>query len=125
MTPQAVALPYGCMQKTLASKENKERVLEPLTKCLGQLKPDTPNSEADQIFAVARGLISQLLFPSQLKNELERRMKESTETSDRSLINLLEKWGTTQAWKGICEVWASLFGLRPWVSLYYKTLRCV
>lgn len=113
VTPRAVALPYGCFQKTLAHPDNKDRVLEPLTGCLSRLRPDTPNAEAQKIFSEGRELLSRLVFPLDFQKELIRRMEESGRDG---LLKLYEKWGARAAWKSICEVWASLFGLRPWVS---------
>lgn len=116
VTPQAVALPYGCLQKTLTHPDNKKEIFEALAKCLGQLEPNTPNSEANEIFQQARRLITRLKWPEEFNKELTTCMESSGVTGDRSLIELYEKWGANAAWKSICDVWASLFGLRPWVS---------
>lgn len=115
VTPQAIALPYGCLQKALGTGINKEKVLGPLTKCVGQLKPDTSNLEADEIFREARGLITQLEFPVECRKELEKRMREAADSSEKGLIALYEDWGPEATWNSICTVWSSLFGLRPWV----------
>lgn len=111
--PQAVALPYGCMQKTLSTGSNKQRVLAPLTICLAKLKTDTSNKEASEIFREARKLIGLLEFPRELQQNMEKLMKNE----DGRLLLLYEQNGPQAAWKAICDVWASMFALRPWISL--------
>lgn len=114
VTPQGVALPFGCFQKTLNSPENK-KLFTPLTECLSELKPYTPNLDADRVFRKARGLISQLEFPSAFQAEWNSLMEDSTESIDR-IKSLYEACGAPAAWNAVVSVWASLFGLRPWVS---------
>jgi len=123
VTPRAVALPYGCFQKCLTDPQNKSSLFA-LQQCLKTLLPDTPNLAAHTIFTQARNIILKLHCPDALRNELRRCLEVEdknypidTSASDSTLLDLYDKWGQPAAWKAICQVWSSLFGLRPWVSL--------
>jgi len=113
-TPQAVALPYGCMQKSLNDSANKD-VLSKLQKALGNLQPSTSNADAQKIFEEAQSLIHNMKMPDALKVELEKAMVAvgATQGEDR----LKKLFIPRDAWTSIKSVWASLFALRPWVSL--------
>mmetsp|Transcript_54501 Transcript_54501/g.116427 ORF Transcript_54501/g.116427 Transcript_54501/m.116427 type:complete len:1571 (-) Transcript_54501:182-4894(-) len=115
LTPQAVALPYGCMQKALTDKVNKETVLPKLEKVLGRLKAKSSNEEAQLIFEEAQLLISQMKMPDDLKKALEDSMKKVGQQDGEERLSPL--FNARDAWDAIRGVWTSLFALRPWVSL--------
>merc|ERR1712061_76080 len=70
LTPQAVALPYGCMQKALTDSANKDKVLKELDKVLGQLQPKTSNQDAQFVFEEAQLLIDAMQMPESLKSDM-------------------------------------------------------
>jgi len=114
-TPQAVALPYGTMQKALTCTENAKEWLPKLEACLHQLQPTTSNEDARVIFEEAQVYINKLVMSKDLEEELRKAMeKVGAEDGEKRLLNLYNK---REAWDATKQVWASLFGLRPWVSL--------
>jgi alpha-glucan, water dikinase len=114
-TPQAVAMPYGCMQKALTSSENAKDCLPKLEACLQKLQPTTSNQDARGIFEEAQSIIEKLRLPSDLASDLEKAMDAvGAKDGEKRLCNLYNK---QEAWCATKKVWASLFGLRPWVSL--------
>jgi len=114
-TPQAVAMPYGCMQKVLTHNANCKEWLPKLEKALRQLQPTTSNAQAKVIFAEVQALIEELSMPSELGEALVKAMESTGDKEgDRRLCKLFHK---AEAWDATRKVWASLFGLRPWVSL--------
>jgi len=114
-TPQAVALPYGCMQKTLTHPENAQIVLPKLQACLERLQPTTSNERAAAIFEEARQLILQLALPPELGKALKDSMQVVGGRDGEGRLSGL--FNESEAWEATKQVWASLFGLRPWVSL--------
>lgn len=113
-TPQAVALPYGCLQKVLLHPDNSE-VLPKLDRTLSKLQPNTSNQDAHAIFEEARLIIEELQMPQQLAQALKQSMDEvGTKEGEHRLQNF---YNETEAWDATKKVWASLFALRPWVSL--------
>ncbi|CAE7711158.1 R1 [Symbiodinium sp. CCMP2456] len=113
-TPQAMALPFGTMQKCLTAECNKD-VLPVLEKVLGRLQPDSSNEEAQVIFEEAQQLVESMHFPEPLKKALVETMEGvgSRDGEDR----LLQLFREQDAWQAIKGVWSSMFALRPWVSL--------
>lgn len=65
--PQALALPFGCFQKTLACRANRFG----LQKVLQDLQPTTSNTEAKDIFKRAQICIRRLDMPPELAQALE------------------------------------------------------
>ncbi|CAE7208792.1 R1 [Symbiodinium natans] len=114
LTPQAVALPYGTMQKSLTDDSNKD-VLPMLEKVLNRLQPSTSNDEAQVIFEEAQQLVESMRFPKALKESLNAAMKEVADRDGEDRLAKLFK--ERDAWQAIKGVWSSLFALRPWVSL--------
>jgi alpha-glucan,water dikinase len=114
-TPQAVALPYGCMQKALTDLTNKEDVLPNLQRVLGRLQPGTSNSEAHRIFEEAQALVEEMQMPEGLKTHMLTSLAKVGEKQGEA--RLKELFDAKDAWYAIKGVWASLFALRPWVSL--------
>eukprot|EP00928_Gymnodinium_smaydae_P040973 TRINITY_DN2774_c1_g4_i1.p1 TRINITY_DN2774_c1_g4~~TRINITY_DN2774_c1_g4_i1.p1 ORF type:complete len:2307 (+),score=559.49 TRINITY_DN2774_c1_g4_i1:84-7004(+) len=113
-TPQAVAMPYGCMQKVLTHKENA-KVLPKLEACLRRLQPTTSNDDARCIFEEAQHLVESLEMPPELAKALGEAMEQvGSEEGEKRLSKLYRE---PEAWSATRKVWASLFGLRPWVSL--------
>eukprot|EP00930_Biecheleria_cincta_P046432 TRINITY_DN32012_c0_g1_i1.p1 TRINITY_DN32012_c0_g1~~TRINITY_DN32012_c0_g1_i1.p1 ORF type:complete len:2307 (+),score=411.66 TRINITY_DN32012_c0_g1_i1:130-7050(+) len=114
-TPQAVALPYGCMQKTLTSSVNSKVWLPKLEACLTRLQPTTSNEDAREIFEEAQVYINKLQMSKDLEEALAKAMEEvGAKDGEKRLAKLYNK---REAWEATKQVWASLFGLRPWVSL--------
>jgi len=112
--PQAVALPYGCMQKALTDKVNSFQ-LTALQKVLSRLKPDSSNEHAKDIFFEAKAIIESLKMPASMENAIVTAMEEvGTKDGEK---RLLQKFDKGDAWEATKKVWSSLFGLRPWVSL--------
>jgi len=114
LTPQAVALPYGTMQKSLTDDCNKD-VLPMLEKVLNRLQPSTSNEDAQVIFEEAQQLVESMRFPKALKEALSSAMKEVGDRDGEDRLAKLFK--ERDAWQAIKGVWSSLFALRPWVSL--------
>lgn len=114
-TPQAVALPYGCMQKALTDVANKQSPLPKLQEVLGRLKPNTGNTDAQIVFEEAQALVGALRMPEDLKTALIQAMTKVGEQQGES--RLKDLFRERDAWDAIKGVWASLFALRPWVSL--------
>lgn len=114
-TPQAVAMPYGSMQKALCSRENSKEWLSKLEACLQQLQPTTSNEDAKTIFDEAQVYINALQMPSDLEAALRNAMETVGKKEGES--RLLQLFRRSDAWDATKQVWASLFGLRPWVSL--------
>lgn len=113
-TPQAVALPYGTMQKSLTDDANKE-VLPMLQKVLNRLQPHTSNEDAQVIFEEAQQIIESMRFPQQLRDAMRTAMAEvGTKDGEERLTKLFHE---RDAWAAVKGVWSSLFALRPWVSL--------
>jgi len=115
LTPQAVALPYGSMQKALTDPANKDAVLPKLTQVLGKLQPSTRNEDAQAIFEEAQALVAAMKFPPSLKEALLSQMAEVGKQDGEARLTKLFQAG--DAWDAIKGVWASLFAIRPWVSL--------
>eukprot|EP00931_Biecheleriopsis_adriatica_P076364 TRINITY_DN5007_c0_g1_i2.p1 TRINITY_DN5007_c0_g1~~TRINITY_DN5007_c0_g1_i2.p1 ORF type:complete len:2309 (-),score=523.43 TRINITY_DN5007_c0_g1_i2:77-6955(-) len=114
-TPQAVAMPYGCMQKVLGSAENAKDWLPKLQSCLQKLQPTTSNEDAKVIFEEAQVYVNKLQMPKSLHEALADAMENvGAKDGEKRLANLYNK---AEAWEATKKVWASLFGLRPWVSL--------
>jgi len=114
-TPQAVALPYGCMQKALTHDTNAKDWLPKLEDLLQGLHPTSSNAEAKVIFEQAQVLIEKLSIPAELAKELESAMERvGQECGEHRLSKLYDR---QEAWDATLKVWASLFALRPWVSL--------
>jgi len=110
--PQALALPFGCFQKTLACSANRFE-LERLQKVLQDLQPTTSHAEAKDIFKRAQICIRRLDMPPELAQALEFILKFGN-VGPNDLFKLYQE---DDAWDAIKRVWASLFCLRPWVSL--------
>ncbi|CAJ1398568.1 unnamed protein product [Effrenium voratum] len=115
LTPQAIALPYGTMQKSLIDEANKQQVLPMLEKVLSRLHPHTSNEDAQVIFEEAQQIIESMKFPKALKEAMNKAMVDvgSKDSEDR----LTKLFHDRDAWSAIKGVWSSLFALRPWVSL--------
>jgi len=114
-TPQAVAMPYGCMQKVLMSEQNKTVWLPQLEKVLTKLQPSTSNDDARQIFEKAQKILECVAMPSDLSTALSKAMEVvGDKEGERRLCALFNR---QEAWEATRKVWASLFGLRPWISL--------
>jgi len=114
-TPQAVAMPYGCMQKTLTHAENAKEGLAKLEACLRKLQPTTRNEDARVIFVEAQRLTEGLNLPAELAEGLTKAMEAvGDQQGERRLLKLFDK---AEAWEATKKVWASLFAVRPWVSL--------
>eukprot|EP00930_Biecheleria_cincta_P003683 TRINITY_DN104608_c0_g1_i1.p1 TRINITY_DN104608_c0_g1~~TRINITY_DN104608_c0_g1_i1.p1 ORF type:complete len:1573 (+),score=330.14 TRINITY_DN104608_c0_g1_i1:248-4720(+) len=114
-TPQAVALPFGTMQKALIDPLNEEGVLPRLQKTLGQLQPSTPNDKAMLIFEEAQHLVEATKMPDSLKLALKEAMAEVGKQDGEARLESLFK--ERDGWDAIKGVWSSLFAIRPWVSL--------
>ncbi|CAK9064698.1 Alpha-glucan water dikinase [Durusdinium trenchii] len=113
-TPQAVALPYGTMQKSLTDDANKQ-VLPMLQKVLNRLQPHTSNEDAQVIFEEAQQIIESMKFPKALKEAMHKAMGEvGAKDGEERLTKLFHE---RDAWTAVKGVWSSLFALRPWVSL--------
>lgn len=115
LTPQAVALPYGCLQKALTDPVNKDSVLAKLEQVLGKLHPKTPNAEATKIFEEAQSLIFKMQMPESLKAGITQAMAAVGKADGEERLSKL--FNGRDAWEAILGVWASLFAIRPWVSL--------
>jgi len=115
LTPQAVALPYGCMQKALTDPANKTTVLAKLTEVLGRLQPSTSNADAQAVFVEAQQLVKDMAMPKTFEKTIVEAMTNVEATDGHQRIKSLFK--SSDAWIAIKLVWASLFALRPWVSL--------
>lgn len=127
LTPQSVALPFGSLQRTLHAPENAQ-VLKILSEQLRKLSVRVKNAEADAIFDACRKAISSVVIPKELRDALETALNHSNkgETSQKAmpglgrrpnLVDLWKKNGDARSLAALVEVWASLFGLRPWISL--------
>jgi len=113
-TPQAVAMPYGAMQKALTHKVNA-KWLPRLEECLNKLQPSTSNEDAKVLFCEAQGILNSLNIPEELIDSLRMCMEAvGDKEGERRLLPLYDKMA---AWQATKQVWASLFALRPWVSL--------
>jgi len=115
LTPQAVALPYGCMQKALTDAANATTVLPKLQEVLGRLQPSTSNEDAQVVFEEAQQLVMRMVMPEDLKGSLQGAMAQ--EGAKQGEERLKELFDPRDAWAAIKGVWASLFALRPWISL--------
>jgi len=115
LTPQAVALPYGSMQKALTDAKNEKTVLPKLQKVLGQLQPSTSNDKATAVFEEARQLVEALSMPESLKLALQSSMDEVGKQDGEDRLRQL--FQVRDGWEAIKGVWSSLFAIRPWVSL--------
>eukprot|EP00918_Siedleckia_nematoides_P100147 GHVU01218994.1.p3 GENE.GHVU01218994.1~~GHVU01218994.1.p3 ORF type:complete len:339 (+),score=92.07 GHVU01218994.1:299-1315(+) len=111
VTPVAMALPYGCFQKALADPTNA-KPLAALEGFLQQLAETTDNATVDQIFGRIRGVMRDVSVPAALLATLG-----AAAAKESSLARLLEEAGEKAAALAITQVWSSLFGMRPWVSL--------
>ncbi|PHJ16592.1 alpha-glucan water dikinase, partial [Cystoisospora suis] len=142
LTPRSVALPFGCMQKTLADPSNKA-CLHQLATDVVELSPSSSSEEADKILSKAKGIMSHVELPQSLLQALEACMQtQDKATSEKikqslyqdgegdkkneelerlgsrpSMIDLWHRSGAEKCTEAIKAVWMSLFGLRPWVSL--------
>ncbi|CEM06669.1 unnamed protein product [Vitrella brassicaformis CCMP3155] len=117
-TPEAVALPYGTMQKTLMHPLNENTVLPRLKSLLSQLKPDTSNDRAAGIFGSAKHFIEELVEPDEYLSALKETMQAAARGKGQDECRLLDLLKDEDAaWEAVKAVWASLFGIRPWVSL--------
>eukprot|EP00405_Crypthecodinium_cohnii_P009469 CAMPEP_0206439612 /NCGR_PEP_ID=MMETSP0324_2-20121206/12309_1 /ASSEMBLY_ACC=CAM_ASM_000836 /TAXON_ID=2866 /ORGANISM="Crypthecodinium cohnii, Strain Seligo" /LENGTH=2296 /DNA_ID=CAMNT_0053907255 /DNA_START=112 /DNA_END=7002 /DNA_ORIENTATION=- len=114
-TPQAVAMPYGCMQKALSHPDNAKKWLPKLQACLEKLQPTSSNDEATKIFEQARELVASLVLPQELSKALSESMEAvAKKDGEGRLTKLFEP---REAWEATKQVWASLFAPRPWISL--------
>lgn len=146
LTPRSVALPFGCMQKTLADPSNRA-CLHQLATDVVELSPSSSSEEADKILSQAKGIMSRVQLPQSLLRALEACMQtEDQATSEKikqslhhperqegeeqkkkeelerlgsrpTMIDLWHRSGAEKCTEAIKAVWMSLFGLRPWVSL--------
>eukprot|EP00928_Gymnodinium_smaydae_P040513 TRINITY_DN27468_c0_g1_i1.p1 TRINITY_DN27468_c0_g1~~TRINITY_DN27468_c0_g1_i1.p1 ORF type:complete len:1602 (+),score=466.16 TRINITY_DN27468_c0_g1_i1:144-4808(+) len=114
LTPQAVALPYGSMQKALTDDCNKD-ILPVLQKVLGRLQPSTPNDQAQIIFEEAQQIVESMHFPPSLIEAMTKSMGDEGKKDGEERIKTL--FHHRDSWEAIKGVWASLFAIRPWVSL--------
>eukprot|EP00933_Yihiella_yeosuensis_P052011 TRINITY_DN49998_c0_g1_i1.p1 TRINITY_DN49998_c0_g1~~TRINITY_DN49998_c0_g1_i1.p1 ORF type:complete len:1139 (+),score=240.32 TRINITY_DN49998_c0_g1_i1:3-3419(+) len=115
LTPQAVALPYGSMQKTLTDAANAQGALPKLQKVLSQLQPTTSNDDANHIFEQARQIVESIAFPESLKKSMNDAMAEVGKQDGEERVKAL--FNERDGWNAVKGVWASLFAIRPWVSL--------
>ena len=126
LTPYSVALPFGSLQRTLHASENAE-TLRSLSAALRRLSIRLKNSEAEAIFDVCQKSIANVSIPKDLRQALEEALQSSDAQGAISNIanlglrpHLMDLWkeaGDSKCTRALVEVWASLFGLRPWVSL--------
>ncbi|PFH37114.1 putative alpha-glucan water dikinase 1 [Besnoitia besnoiti] len=136
LTPRSVALPFGCMQKTLSDAANRS-LLPELMEVLVQLSPSSRSEEADAIFARAKAILARVELPGALLEGLQAAMRREDEAKAQksraasaeedarlralgtrpSLFQLWETSGSQRCADAVKAVWQSLFGLRPWVSL--------
>lgn len=141
LTPRSVALPFGCMQKTLADPANKA-CLHRLATDVVELSPSTSSEEAEKILTKAKGIMGGVQLPQSLLQALQECMQEQDEVTRQniqkaisqtdsaggtkeleslgsrpSLVDLWNRSGPEKCSEAIKAVWQSLFGLRPWVSL--------
>jgi len=115
LTPQAVALPYGCMQKALTDPANSDSVLAKLQEVLSKLHPKTSNHDAQLIFEEAQLLIYAMKMPDALKDGMTEAMANVGAQDGEERVKAL--FNPRDAWDAIKGVWASLFAIRPWISL--------
>jgi len=103
------------MQKALTHDTNAKDWLPKLEDLLQGLHPTSSNAEAKVIFEQAQVLIEKLSIPAELAKELESAMERvGQECGEHRLSKLYDR---QEAWDATLKVWASLFALRPWVSL--------
>lgn len=128
-TPCAFALPYGAFQKVLGATENKH-LLSKLQDTLNRLTAFTENDEVTDVFTSVQELMQEIKKPETFVEELESKWAEIDEGSkfgDTSLQQLYAHSnsgkGGDSFWGSVIGVWASLFSMRPWVSLA-KANRC-
>ncbi|OEH76639.1 alpha-glucan water dikinase [Cyclospora cayetanensis] len=127
LTPQSIALPFGSLQRTLHAPDNAQ-ALQSLSSALRRLSSSLKNAEAEAIFDICRKAMLGVIVPTELRKALEEALQsiDGQGTSDEGskclgkrprLMDLWRKNGDTKCAEALVEVWASLFGLRPWVSL--------
>ncbi|CDJ32881.1 alpha-glucan water dikinase 1, putative [Eimeria mitis] len=128
LTPYSIALPFGSLQRTLHAPENAE-TLKRLSEALRQLTTRLKNSEAEAIFQVCQKAIANVLIPGELRQALEKALQSSDAQGSPGngssanlgnrphLMDLWKETGDAKCTQALVEVWASLFGLRPWISL--------
>eukprot|EP01053_Blabericola_migrator_P001004 Blabericola_migrator_1__1003@NODE_1252_length_4978_cov_140_400733_g846_i0_p1_GENE_NODE_1252_length_4978_cov_140_400733_g846_i0NODE_1252_length_4978_cov_140_400733_g846_i0_p1_ORF_typecomplete_len1569_score346_11PPDK_N/PF01326_19/5_7e25PPDK_N/PF01326_19/0_0021PPDK_N/PF01326_19/7_2e08Mad3_BUB1_I/PF08311_12/2_3Mad3_BUB1_I/PF08311_12/54CBM53/PF16760_5/7_7e02CBM53/PF16760_5/1_1e04CBM53/PF16760_5/0_72_NODE_1252_length_4978_cov_140_400733_g846_i0324738 len=122
LTPRAFALPYGSLQKVLNAPENVTTILPALDKIVANLRTDLESEEVSSIFRKVRAQIMSLKIPDAMKAELKdlwNVVDSTTEggvTRDK-LETLYENAGEAKCWEAVCKVWASMFAMRPWISL--------
>ncbi|CBZ54723.1 hypothetical protein NCLIV_051500 [Neospora caninum Liverpool] len=133
LTPRSVALPFGCMQKTLSEAPNTA-LLPELVETLAELSSSSGSDEARRIFAKTREILGKVSVPPALLDGLktcmhredeEKAQMRGSETDTNlqalgrrpSLFELWQTSGEERCAEAIKAVWESLFGLRPWVSL--------
>ncbi|CDJ46284.1 alpha-glucan water dikinase 1, putative [Eimeria brunetti] len=114
--------------RTLHAPENVE-TLKTLSAALRRLSIRLKNSEAQAIFEVCQKAIASVAIPRELRQALEEALRSSdAKGGDNNSQNqnsgnrplLMDLWkeaGDAKCTQALVEVWASLFGLRPWVSL--------
>eukprot|EP01057_Protomagalhaensia_wolfi_P000943 Protomagalhaensia_wolfi_Nauph_80__942@NODE_1542_length_1480_cov_19_401804_g1197_i0_p1_GENE_NODE_1542_length_1480_cov_19_401804_g1197_i0NODE_1542_length_1480_cov_19_401804_g1197_i0_p1_ORF_typecomplete_len362_score59_41PPDK_N/PF01326_19/7_6e24PPDK_N/PF01326_19/0_00096PPDK_N/PF01326_19/9_5e09_NODE_1542_length_1480_cov_19_401804_g1197_i01741259 len=121
LTPRAFALPYGALQKVLNSPENVSTVLPALNKAIVNLSVDLESEEVSTIFNRVRWHLTNMKVPAELSEELSQ-LWPSIDTQKGELVQsplkeLYESAGLERCWTAICGVWASVFAMRPWISL--------
>lgn len=128
LTPASVALPFGSLQRTLHAPEN-EQALASLSDALRRLSIRLKNSEAEAIFEVCRKSIANISVPKELREALKEALQSSDAQGGTSgdssanmgrrphLLDLWKKNGDKKCTEALVQVWSSLFGLRPWISL--------
>uniref|UniRef100_A0A0G4HBD4 Uncharacterized protein n=1 Tax=Chromera velia CCMP2878 TaxID=1169474 RepID=A0A0G4HBD4_9ALVE len=133
LTPRACALPFDVLWKVMASEENLVSVRSRLENTLmglqriSQQNSKATNQKAHFVFEEARHLVRNMEMPDELMDALRQSLRGAGErnaglgdsqTVQMTLEDLLEEGGGEgAAGDAIKDVWASLFGMRPWVSL--------
>lgn len=121
LTPRAFALPYGSLNKVLNASENSDTILPDLKRILSNLAIDMDPSEVSDIFAKVHSVLSNLKMPQTCKKELETIWERVDALKggivQDSMRSLLESAGLEKSWAATCQVWASMFAMRPWISL--------
>lgn len=128
LTPYSITLPFGSLQRTLHAPENAE-TLKSLSAALRKLSIRLKNSEAEAIFETCQKSIAKVAVPRDLRQALEEALHSiDAQGGDNNypaaklgtrphLMDLWNDTGDAKCTQALIKVWASLFGLRPWVSL--------
>lgn len=118
--PSSVALPFGSFERTLSHRNNTAtaRRVAALQK---QLDAHKSGGVPEVLEQLRHTISTELLAPEDLASELSQKAREVGIRGAEDWESCSGSWGPT--WSAICQVWASKWSARSWLSRQARGVR--